>query len=60
MVGLGVAFMFIATWLLLEFEKTLWSSFVVVLLEPAGHLFWGEQPEQSLKEILSFLSEQKS
>ncbi|HUO57751.1 MAG TPA: hypothetical protein VMV05_06195 [bacterium] len=41
MVGLGVAFMFIATWLLLEFEKTLWSSFVVVLLEPAGWFtFW--------------------
>ena len=27
-----------------------------VLLEPAGHLFWGEQPEQSRKAILSFLS----
>jgi pimeloyl-ACP methyl ester carboxylesterase len=28
-----------------------------VLLEPAGHLFWGEQPEQSLQAISSFLRE---
>src|SRR5262249_10906903 len=26
-----------------------------VLLEPAGHLFWGEQPQQSYQAILSFL-----
>ena len=26
-----------------------------ILLEPAGHLFWGEQPEQSLQAIRSFL-----
>jgi pimeloyl-ACP methyl ester carboxylesterase len=31
-----------------------------VLLEPAGHLFWGEQPERSLQAISSFLLEQKS
>jgi pimeloyl-ACP methyl ester carboxylesterase len=29
-----------------------------VLLEPAGHLFWGEQPEQSRAAIRSFLQEQ--
>lgn len=28
-----------------------------VLLEPAGHLFWGEQPKQSYEAILSFLHE---
>lgn len=27
----------------------------LVLLEPAGHLFWGEQPEKSQTEILRFL-----
>lgn len=27
----------------------------LVLLEPAGHLFWGEQPEQSLQALRSFL-----
>jgi len=30
-----------------------------VLLEPAGHLFWGEQPKQSYEAILSFLNEQQ-
>ena len=29
-----------------------------VLLEPAGHLFWGEQPEQSREAIRSFLQAQ--
>ncbi|HXG21009.1 MAG TPA: alpha/beta fold hydrolase [Methylomirabilota bacterium] len=29
-----------------------------VLLEPAGHLFWGEQPEQAREALLSFLLEQ--
>ena len=29
-----------------------------VLLDPAGHLFWGEQPEQSREAIRSFLQEQ--
>ncbi len=29
-----------------------------VLLEPAGHLFWGEQPQRSYEAILSFLSAQ--
>lgn len=28
-----------------------------ILLEPAGHLFWGEQPEQSRAAILTFLQE---
>jgi len=27
----------------------------LVVLEPAGHLFWGEQPEKSQTEILGFL-----
>jgi pimeloyl-ACP methyl ester carboxylesterase len=30
-----------------------------VLLEPAGHLFWGEQPEQSREAIRNFLLTQK-
>jgi pimeloyl-ACP methyl ester carboxylesterase len=32
----------------------------LVVLEPAGHLFWGEQPEQSRNAILSFLLEQNA
>jgi pimeloyl-ACP methyl ester carboxylesterase len=31
-----------------------------VLLEPAGHLFWGEQPQQSYEAILTFLRAQQS
>jgi len=27
----------------------------LVVLEPAGHIFWGEQPEKSQNEILAFL-----
>jgi pimeloyl-ACP methyl ester carboxylesterase len=30
----------------------------LVVLEPAGHLFWGEQPEQSRTAIRAFLQEQ--
>lgn len=30
----------------------------LVVLEPAGHIFWGEQPEPSQKAMLSFLQEQ--
>jgi hypothetical protein len=41
MVVLGVAFMFLATYLLFRFRDSLWSAFVVVLLEPAGWFtFW--------------------
>jgi hypothetical protein len=41
MVVMGVAFMFLATYLLTEFKQTLWTSFIVVLLEPAGWFtFW--------------------
>jgi hypothetical protein len=41
MVALGVIFMFLATWLLFRYKQDLWSSFVVVLLEPAGWFtFW--------------------
>ena len=31
----------------------------LVLLEPAGHVFWLEQPEQSRAAILAFLQEQR-
>ena len=31
----------------------------LVLLEPAGHVFWLEQPEQSRTAILAFLQEQR-
>lgn len=31
----------------------------LVLLEPAGHVFWMEQPEQSLQAMLTFLQEQR-
>jgi hypothetical protein len=41
MVALGVAFMFLATYILYEFKQTLWTAFIVVLLEPAGwFMFW--------------------
>jgi hypothetical protein len=41
MIALGVVFMFLATWLLFRYKQELWSSFVVVLLEPAGWFtFW--------------------
>jgi hypothetical protein len=36
MVILGVAFMFLATYILYEFKQTFLTSFIVVLLEPAG------------------------
>lgn len=29
----------------------------LVLLEPAGHVFWTEQPEQSIEAILTFLNQ---
>jgi len=31
----------------------------LVLLEPAGHVFWLEQPEHSRAAILAFLQEQR-
>jgi pimeloyl-ACP methyl ester carboxylesterase len=31
----------------------------LMLLEPAGHCFWLEQPEQSHEAILAFLQKQK-
>jgi len=31
----------------------------LVLLEPAGHVFWTEQPEQSLAAILTFLARER-
>ncbi|MBI3304225.1 MAG: alpha/beta fold hydrolase, partial [Deltaproteobacteria bacterium] len=31
----------------------------LVLLEPAGHVFWMEQPEQSRAAILTFLQEHR-
>lgn len=41
MVALGVAFMFLATYILYEIKQTLWTAFIVVLLEPAGWFtFW--------------------
>ncbi len=41
MVALGVVFMLAATYLLTSFPQTLWRSFIVVLLEPAGWFtFW--------------------
>jgi len=41
MVVLGVAFLFAATTILYEFKQTLWTAFIVVLLEPAGWFtFW--------------------
>lgn len=41
MVALGVVFMLTSTYLLTAFPQTLWRSFVVVLLEPAGWFtFW--------------------
>ncbi|GEM_PF-585555 len=41
MVALGVAFLFAATYILYEFKQTLWTAFIVVLLEPAGWFtFW--------------------
>ncbi|HJT25680.1 MAG TPA: hypothetical protein VJ873_13980, partial [bacterium] len=41
MVALGVAFMFLATYLLVEIKQNLWTAFIVVLLEPAGWFtFW--------------------
>jgi hypothetical protein len=41
MVALGVVFMFIATYFLSVPGKSLWSTFAVVLLEPAGWFtFW--------------------
>lgn len=41
MVALGIVFMFLATYLLVEFKQNLWTAFVVVLLEPAGWFtFW--------------------
>ncbi len=41
MVALGVAFMFLATYILYEIKQTLWTAFIVVLLEPAGwFMFW--------------------
>jgi hypothetical protein len=36
MTALGVVFMFLATYILTYTNKNLWSTFVVVLLEPAG------------------------
>jgi len=36
MVALGVVFMFLATYILYEVPRTFWTSFIVVLLEPAG------------------------
>ena len=41
MVGLGIVFMFLATYLLVEIKQTIWTAFIVVLLEPAGWFtFW--------------------
>jgi len=31
----------------------------LVVLEPAGHVFWVEQPERSREAILTFLQKQK-
>ncbi len=31
----------------------------LILLEPAGHVFWTEQPEQSLAAILTFLARER-
>jgi hypothetical protein len=36
MIVAGVLFMFLATYMVYEYKQTLWTSFVVVLLEPAG------------------------
>jgi hypothetical protein len=36
MVSLGVAFMFLATYILYAYKQTFLTSFIVVLLEPAG------------------------
>jgi len=39
--ALGVVFMFVATYLLTNTEKNIWTTFVVVLMEPAGWFtFW--------------------
>ena len=41
MTALGVAFMFLATYLLTYTPRNIWSTFIVVLLEPAGWFtFW--------------------
>lgn len=41
MIALGVVFMFIATYFLSSTEKNIWTTFLVVLLEPAGWFtFW--------------------
>lgn len=41
MVASGMVFMFVSTYLLLDFHQDLWSAFVVVILEPAGWFtFW--------------------
>lgn len=41
MVGLGIVFMFLATYMLVELKQNLWTAFIVVLLEPAGWFtFW--------------------
>jgi hypothetical protein len=41
MAALGVVFMFIATYLLTYTVKNIWTTFIVVLLEPAGWFtFW--------------------
>lgn len=41
MAALGVAFMFLATYLLTYTVKNIWTTFIVVLLEPAGWFtFW--------------------
>jgi hypothetical protein len=54
MAALGVVFMFIATYLLTYTEKNIWTTFIVVLLEPAGWFTFWEGLDQVLfraKEI---------
>ena len=54
MAGLGVAFMFIATYLLTYTVKNIWTTFIVVLPEPAGWFTFWEGLDQVLfraKEI---------
>jgi hypothetical protein len=54
MVALGVVFMFVATYLLTYTAKNLWTTFIVVLLEPAGWFTFWEGLDQVLfraKEI---------
>ena len=41
MVAIGILCMFLATYILFQSPQTLWKSFVIVLLEPAGWFtFW--------------------